>query len=46
MLVTLTAETETSIGNKSKAIIFRWELTLEQLQRLNDLANVMVEENN
>lgn len=44
MLVTILAETETAIGNKSKAIIFRWELTVEQLQRLNVIANEMAEE--
>lgn len=43
MLITITAESETAVGNKSKAIIFRWELTLEQLNRLNEVASELAE---
>lgn len=45
MLVTIIAESEKAKGNKSKAIVFRWEMTLEQLQRLNDVANELVSDN-
>lgn len=43
MKVTISTESQTATGNKSKAIIFQWELSLEQLTELNDFANALVE---
>jgi len=45
MIVTINVDTETSTGLKSKAIMFREDLNMDQLQRLNDLANELAEEN-
>ena len=44
MIVTITAENKTAIGNTSKAIVFKWNMTIDQLYKLANVANELVED--